>query len=144
LRGEFVRLVVRRAEEVEMTASLASKRRMISVGDAPWQTYSLQGKPQKDCAWANLSYDEETGEGCFLFRFGPGARSIAHEHLGYEEFVILEGSIEDHDGAVYKAGDFVSLKPGSRHWSHSEEGAVVAVFIRGGFRTLANDAEADG
>jgi len=125
-----------------MPGTLASMRDMVSVDDANWQTYSLQGEPQKDCAWCNLSYDEETGEGCFLFRFDPGGRSIAHEHVGYEEFVILKGSIEDHDGAVYKAGDFVSLKPGSRHWSKSKEGAVVAVFIRGGFRTLANDTEA--
>jgi len=127
-----------------MTDTLASKRRMFSVDDAPWETYSLQGKPQKDCAWANLSYDDETGEGCFLFRFDPGSRSIAHEHLGFEEFVILKGSIVDNDGTTYRAGDFVSLKPGSRHWSYSEGGATVAVFVRGGFRTLANDAEAEG
>jgi quercetin dioxygenase-like cupin family protein len=125
-----------------MPGTLSSMRDMVNVDDADWQTYSLQGEPQNDCAWCNLSDDEATGEGCFLFRFDPGGRSIAHEHVGYEEFVILKGSIEDHDGTVYKAGDFVSLKPGSRHWSRSKEGATVAVFIRGGFRTLDTDAEA--
>ena len=125
-----------------MSGTLASMRRMFNVDEAPWETYSLQGEPQKDCSWANLSYDDETGAGCFLFRFGPGARSIAHEHVGYEEFIILEGSIEEPDGTIYKAGDFVSLKPGSRHWSKSENGAVTAVFIRGGFKTLDSDAEA--
>ena len=43
-----------------MAETLASKRRMFSVDEAPWETYSLQGEPQKDCAWANLSYDEAT------------------------------------------------------------------------------------
>lgn len=125
-----------------MAGTLDSMRQVVNVDDATWQPYSLQGEIQKDCSWCNLSYDETAGEGCFLFRFGPGARSIAHEHVGYEEFLIVSGSVEDHDGVTYKQGDFVSLKPGSRHWSKSPEGATVAVFIRGGFHTLGSDAEA--
>ncbi|MEM7124245.1 MAG: cupin domain-containing protein [Pseudomonadota bacterium] len=119
-----------------MSEKLASKRHVFNIKDAPWRVYTLQGKPQKDCHWANLSYDDKSGEGCFLFRFGAGAHSIPHEHLGFEEFYVLEGEIEDNDGYVYHPGDFVSLDPGSRHSSHSDDGAIVAVFVRGGFRTL--------
>ena len=124
-----------------MSGTLASKRSVINVHEVPWEPYTLSDIPATDCSWCNLSYDDKTGEGSFLIRFDPGARSIAHEHLGYEEFLVLEGSVEDHDGAIYKKGDFVSLKPGSRHWSKMPEGATVAVFIRGGFRVLGSDAE---
>ncbi len=65
--------------------------------------------------------------------------SIPHEHLGTEEFVILEGEIMDHDGWVYRPGDCVSLAKGSRHFSSSNTGAIVAVFVRGGFTTIGAD-----
>ena len=126
-----------------MAETLASKRRIVNLAEAPWETYSLQGRPQEDSAWAKLSYDEATGEGCFLFRFEPGARSIAHEHTGYEEFLVLDGEIEESDGTVYRKGDFVSLAPGSKHWSRSEGGALVIAFVRGRFRNLASDSEVD-
>lgn len=116
--------------------TLASMRTLVNFRSAEYQPYSLQGEPQKDLTWCNLSYDEETGEGIFLIRFAPGGRSIPHEHLGFEEFVLLEGEIEDSDGTVYKAGDCVSLKPGSRHFSVSKTGSTSVVFVRGGFRTL--------
>ena len=115
---------------------LSALRKMVNVRTAEWQTYYLQGEPQPDISWCNLSYDEATGQGCFLARFRPGGRSIAHEHLDYEEFFVLDGEIEDSDGTVYRTGDFVSLKPGSRHFSVSPTGCTTAVFIRGGFRTL--------
>ena len=63
-------------------------------------------------------------------------KSINHEHVGYEELLVLDGEIEDCDGTIYKQHDFVSLKPGSKHFSVSHIGATLAVFIRGGFRTL--------
>ncbi len=119
-----------------MSEKLNAKRHVFNIKDAPWQVYDLQGKSQEDCHWANLSYNDKSGEGCFLFRFGAGAHSIPHEHLGFEEFYVLEGTIEDNDGYVYNPGDFVSLGPGSRHCSHSDDGAVVAVFFRGGFRNV--------
>jgi quercetin dioxygenase-like cupin family protein len=126
-----------------MAETLASKRRILNIRDARWRPYTLQGQVQNDCAWANISYDEAAGEGCFLFRFDPGARSIAHEHIGFEEFLVLEGEIVDNDGTVYRRGDFVSLAPGSRHWSAAPKGAVTLALIRGGFRTLADDSETD-
>jgi uncharacterized cupin superfamily protein len=97
----------------------------------------LQGEVQADLSWCNISYNEKTGDGFFLVKFEPGAKSIPHEHLNWEEFVVLEGDIRDSDGTVYQAGDCVSLKAGSRHVSTSKSGAVTAVFIRGGFRTLS-------
>ena len=117
---------------------------MVNFKSAKFETYSLQGQPQDDLSWHNLSYDEKLGEGFFLIRFEPGGRSIPHEHLGFEEFVVLKGEIKDSDGTVYRAGDCVSLAPASRHVSASPKGAITAVFVRGGFRTLSGNEKVDG
>jgi quercetin dioxygenase-like cupin family protein len=116
--------------------TLASFRTMVNFRKAKFRPYHLQGEVQKDLTWYNLSYDERTGMGFFLVRFAPGAASIPHEHLDFEEFVVLEGEITDSDGTVYRSGDCVSLRPGSRHVSVSRTGCISAVFVRGGFRTL--------
>ena len=119
-----------------MTDKLASFRSIVNVKTAKFVPYGLQGTEQSDLTWCNISYEDETGQGSFLIRFKPGASSIDHEHVGYEEFLVLDGEIEDSDGLIYKQNDFVSLKPGSKHCSVSHTGCTVAVFIRGGFRTL--------
>jgi hypothetical protein len=49
---------------------------------------------------------------------------------------VLDGELEDSDGTIYKQNDFISLRPGSKHCSVSHTGCTLAVFIRGGFRTL--------
>jgi quercetin dioxygenase-like cupin family protein len=111
-------------------------RTTVNWKDAKFTTYSLQGKPQRDLSWCNLSWDDATGSGLFLIRFAPGSISIPHEHLAREEFVLLEGDLEDNDGHIYRTGDCVSLAPGSRHFTRSRTGAISAVFVHGGFRTL--------
>jgi len=45
-----------------------------------------------------------------------------------EEFLILEGELVDDDGAVFRAGDFVSYDAGTHHNSWTETGCVIAVF----------------
>ena len=113
-------------------------RKVINVNTVKLVPYGLQGRSQSDLTWYNVSYDPKTGQGVFLVRFTPGGLSIAHEHTGFEEFLMLEGDLIDSDGTLYKAGDFVSLKPGSRHMSYSPSGLYVLVVLRGGkgFRTL--------
>ena len=71
-----------------------------------------------------------------MVRFAPGTGSTPHEHIGYEEFLVLDGTLTDSDGTVYRRNDFVSLMPGSKHVSVSVDGATLAVFVRGGFRVL--------
>jgi hypothetical protein len=115
------------------------RRKVVNYKDAEFETYSLQGKPQADLSWHNISWSDEDDSGFFLIKFDPGGVSLPHEHLGTEEFVILEGEIMDHDGWVYRPGDCVSLAKGSRHFSSSNTGAIVAVFVRGGFTTIGAD-----
>ena len=119
-----------------MASNKKVDRTVVNYKEADYQVYSLQGEPQADLSWHNLTWSDEDSSGFFLIKFEPGGISIPHEPLGYEEFVVLEGELIDHDGWVYRPGDCVSLPAGSQHYTRSETGAKVAVFIRGGFKTL--------
>lgn len=114
------------------------ERRVINYRDADFVTYSLQGTPQDDISWHNISWSEADDTGFFLVKFEPGGVSIPHKHLGFEEFIILEGELRDHDEFVYRQGDCVSLRAGSKHYSTSHQGAIVGVFVRGGFQTITD------
>lgn len=103
-------------------------RRITSIATTPLQPYDLEGPVQPEMSWLPISYRRETGQGCYVMRMQPGATTIEHDHPGYEEFLVLEGELIDSDGTVFKTGDFVSFTPGTRHWSRTETGCVLAVF----------------
>ena len=103
-------------------------RSVTPITTTPFQQYDLEGPVQPEMSWLPISYRKESGVGSYLMRMEPGAETIAHDHPGYEEFVVLEGELIDSDGAVFKTGDFVSFAPGTRHSSRTETGCVLAVF----------------
>lgn len=70
-----------------------------------------------------------TGYGFHVYRMAPGQTTIAHTHIGDEEFLLIEGDLRDHDGYRYKPGDLVCLKSGTTHNSYSENGCVLAVYL---------------
>ncbi len=106
----------------------AAGRRVFNAYETPFLEYDLEGPVQPDLSWLPVSYDRESGEGCYLMRMQPGALTIAHEHQGMEEFLVLEGDLVDSDGARFGAGDFVSYEAGTRHNSWTEGGCLLAVF----------------
>ena len=73
------------------------QRKVVNFREAEFTTYNLQGKPQEDISWHNISWSDTDDTGFFLVKFEPGGVSIPHQHLGFEEFIILEGEIKDHD-----------------------------------------------
>jgi anti-sigma factor ChrR (cupin superfamily) len=103
-------------------------RRVVASRTSRFQAYDLEGPVQPEMAWLPVSYDRAGGSGCYLMRMEPGAVTIAHEHPGVEDFLILEGELIDDDGAVFRPGDFVSYAPGTRHNSRTETGCLIAVF----------------
>jgi anti-sigma factor ChrR (cupin superfamily) len=103
-------------------------RRVLNVDETPFLPYDLEGPVQTDMSWLPVSYDGATGEGCYVMRMDPGAVTLAHDHSGMEEFLVLEGDLVDDDRAVFRAGDFVSYDAGTRHNSWTETGCVIAVF----------------
>ena len=83
-------------------------------------------------SWYKISYNKKDGgHGTYVLKMEPGAKSLLHEHVGYEEFLMLEGELIDLDGKVFKKGDFVTFEPGSTHSSRTKNGCLVLVFMRG-------------
>ena len=85
-----------------------------------------RGPVQPEMSWLPVSFDRETQHGSYLMRMQPGAVTIAHDHPGMEEFLILEGDLVDWTGP--SSGDFVSYEAGTHHNSWTETGCLLAVF----------------
>jgi quercetin dioxygenase-like cupin family protein len=103
-------------------------RRVLATGSATFGPYDLEGPLQADIGWLPISYDRKAGEGSYLMRMEPGARTIPHDHPGYEDFLILAGELIDSDGRVLSQGDFISYAPGTHHHSWTDVGCTIAVF----------------
>ena len=114
-------------------STLNDLRTVVNLQTLIWESLKISDdwKPEENVWWYNLSFDQETGQGSYLYKMGAGARSNPHEHLGPEEFFVLEGDLIDSDGYEYKKGDFVSLGVGSKHDSFSPSGCILVVTHRG-------------
>ena len=114
-------------------STLNDLRTVVNLETLIWESLETSNdwKPEDNVWWYNLSFDLETGQGSYLYKMGAGARSNPHEHLGPEEFFVLEGDLIDSDGYEYKKGDFVSLGVGSKHDSFSPSGCILVVTHRG-------------
>ena len=114
-------------------SKLDALRTIANIETLKWASLekSDEWQPEDNVWWYNLSYDSIIGEGSYLYKMGAGASSNPHEHKGPEEFFVLEGDLIDSDGFEYKKGDFVSFEPGSKHSSHTINGCLVLVFMRG-------------
>lgn len=103
-------------------------RRVFRIRETGFLPYDLDGPLQPEMSWLPISFDRGSWQGCYLMRMQPGAVTVEHSHPGMEEFLILEGELIDSDGALFKAGDFVSYEAGTRHNSRTETGCLIAVF----------------
>ena len=115
-------------------------REIIHTDNGKFRPYDRYAAIVPGMHWLPLSGKLLNGEyECFMLRMDPGAVSKPHEHMGHEEFLILEGSLIDNDGTEYQSGDFVSLLPGSKHSSHTAGGCLLLVILRGNNRALDED-----
>lgn len=116
---------------------VAPEQRIVAnIKTAAFRPFLVDGVPLPGQSVLQLDDSEPLGVGFHIYRMEPGARSQAHEHTCNEQFLVLEGELIDHDGTVYRAGDMVLLRKGSRHSSHTETGCTLAVFIRSAERNL--------
>src|SRR5437762_12209785 len=101
----------------EGLSALAS--RYVSVDALDW---TATGKAGVD--WKILFQDQDRGLMTALVRFAPGSRLDLHRHEDIEQSYVLEGSLEDDEGAC-AAGEFVWGPAGSVHRAWSPKGALV-------------------
>lgn len=101
-----------------MSASL-----FVEADGLPWRDTPCAG-----VQWKKLHFDAATGESAVLLRFAPGASYDAHRHPLGEQYLVLEGTLDD-GGRSYGPLTYVRHAAGSSHRPHSKEGALVFVLL---------------
>ena len=105
-------------------------RIIINQSKLKFTPFNSYGKSIQGMSCHKISYNENTGIGSYILKMAPGARSLKHRHQNYEEFYVLEGELIDEDNTIFKKGDFISYKPGSKHTSFTKKGCLLLVFLR--------------
>ena len=114
-------------------------RSVIDTNAGDFRPYDRYGDELPGLTWLPLSLDSATGVDLFLLRFEPGAQSMPHEHMAAEQFLMMEGTLTDCDGHVFRAGEFARFEPGSTHHSHSVDGCLILVILQARNRTIDSD-----
>ncbi len=89
----------------------------------PWRE-----SPHPGVRWKKLRYDADSGHSAVLLRFKPGASYGAHRHPEGEQYLVLEGVLED-GGRSYGRGSYVYHAPGSVHRPTSKGGCLLFVLL---------------
>ncbi len=89
----------------------------------PWRE-----SPYEGVRWKKLRFDEASGESAVLLKFEPGAAYGAHGHPGGEQYLVLEGTVED-GGRSYDRGTYVHHPPDSIHRPSSSQGCLLFVTL---------------
>jgi len=107
-----------------------NKRKITNPFDVKFVPFDNYGTPIPGMSWHKITYNQKTGQGSYILKMNPGAKTVPHLHKNYEEFLILDGELIDFDNTVFKKGDFVTFEPGSSHSSYSKNGCLILVFMR--------------
>ena len=107
-----------------------SKRKITDPFNVKFEPFNNYGSPIPGMSWHKITYSEKTGQGTYILKMEPGAKSKLHEHTNYEEFIMLEGELIDPDDNILKKGDIVTYEPGSTHSSYTKNGCLILVFMR--------------
>jgi anti-sigma factor ChrR (cupin superfamily) len=95
----------------------------VDAADLDWRP-----TPYAGVQWKKLRFDAATQQSAVLIRFEPGSVYGAHRHPGGEEYLVLEGELED-GGKRYGTGTYVHHPPGSAHRPRSSEGCLIYVTL---------------
>ena len=107
-----------------------SKRKITNSLNVKFEPFDNYGVPIAGMSWHKISYNEKTGQGSYILKMEPGAKSLPHKHINYEEFLMLDGELIDPDDKIFKKGDFITFEPGSSHSSCTKTGCLLLVFQR--------------
>ena len=95
------------------------KRKITNLFNVKFEPFDNYGSIIPGMNWHKIAYNKETGQGTYVLKMDPGAKSSHHKHTNYEEFLILGGELVDLDNKIFKKGDLVTFEPGSTHSSSS-------------------------
>jgi len=90
------------------------------------ETLPWRPTPHPGVEWKKLRFEPESGASAVLLRFQAGAHYGRHSHPAGEEYLVLEGSL-DEGGRRWGKGSYVCLPPGSTHRPSSQEGCLLFV-----------------
>jgi len=107
-----------------------SKRKITDLNNIKFEPFDNYGAPVPGMSWHKISYNKETGQGSYILKMEPGAKSLPHKHINYEEFFMLDGELIDSDNKIFKKGDFITFEPSSSHSSYTNTGCLLLVFQR--------------
>jgi anti-sigma factor ChrR (cupin superfamily) len=108
---------------------------VVATEKLPWRE-----SPYPGVEWKKLSYDAATGRSAVLLRFAPGSSYGAHRHPAGEEYLVLQGSLED-GGTSYGPGTYVRHAAGSTHRPSSRDGCVLFIVLPSPIEILAPPTE---
>ena len=109
-----------------MKALSNNDRRVVNIYEAKFTPFMSGDVVDGEVLQLNTA--KPLGLGFYIYRMAPGTTTVAHEHSGDEEFLILEGDLTDHDGAEYGPVDLVWLRDGTTHSSTTKGGCLVEVY----------------
>ena len=107
-----------------------NKRKITNPFNVKFVPFDNYGSPISGMSWYKITYDKKRGQGTYILKMDPGAKSKNHEHTNFEEFIMLDGELIDPDNKIFKKGDIVTFEPGSSHSSYSKNGCLILVFMR--------------
>ena len=107
-----------------------NKRKITNPFNVKFEPFDNYGSVVPGMNWHKITYNNETGQGTYILNMDPETKSLPHQHINYEEFMMLDGELIDPDNKILKKGDIVTFEPGSKHSSYTKNGCLILVFMR--------------
>ena len=114
------------------------KRKITDPSNIKFEPFDNYGSVVPGMSWHKITYNKENGQGTYILKMDPGAKSSPHEHTNYEEFLMLNGELIDLDNKVFKKDDFITFEPGSTHSSYTKNGCLILVLQRDRNKLIKN------
>lgn len=99
-----------------------SKRTIVHADRMDWVASPIKGVDRRML----FRIGGEKARATSIVRYAPASRFSHHQHIGGEEFLVLDGVFQDESGD-FPAGSYVRNPPGSGHAPGSDQGCVIFV-----------------
>ena len=84
---------------------------IVDLSNIVYHPYNRDNLDVSGLNWYIISFDNLTNKGTYILEYKPGAKTPTHKHLGFEDFLILEGELINSSGDIFKKNQFISFIP---------------------------------